>query len=921
MHRLCTIGILAAYLLIPAAASAHPIVPGFERFFTGDKADLAAGGQLLLGELNCTSCHQPSGEVANKQAPILDAVASRVKVSYLREFLSDPQAVKPGTTMPALFNGDPDKAAKVEALVHLLASTGTLRHEKPDVKATIIGRDLYTKIGCVACHGPRNINGEPEKNQPAFIVPLGDLKSKYTIASLADFLDNPLHARPSGRMPKLMLPNPGAKKDARDSRDIANFLLQGIKVGQVQGIGTTNYSYYEGSWKLLPDFSKLKPKATGTGAAFDISAAKRPNDYALRFEGYFKLASAGEYTFTLTSDDGAKLYVDGKLVVDNDGIHAPEPKSGKTELTKEEPHKVVVEFMNASLGAELKVEISGRGLNDQPLGAHVAGTAASLEKKTVVDAPDDPESIQIKPELVEKGKLLFASTGCANCHQLAIDKKPIVSTLTTLPLAKLRQGGCATEKPAKGLPDYQLSGKQLAAFDAVIKAPPVESKEPAATIARTMLTLNCYACHQRDKIGGVIEETNKYFLTVQPEMGDEGRVPPLLDGVGAKLKADYIKQILDKGAHDRPYMHTRMPGFGTANTAHLQPLFAALDKVPAVADLKTDIAEPKMRSAARHMVGEQALACIKCHTFSGIKAEGIQGIDMTLMPKRLNRDWFHFYMLDPQKYRPGTRMPSAFLNNQSPFPDILDGKAGTQIDSMWNYLSLGKVATPPLGLGKKTIALVPTKDAIIYRNFIEGAGARGIGVGYPEKVNLAFDANDLRMALIWQGAFIDAARHWEGRGQGYEGPLGDNILALPKGVPFAVLPKPDAAWPTASAKEQGYKFTGYRLSPDDRPTFDYAMNAVKIEDFPNAAVNGKDSALKRVLKLSTTTTVDNLYYRAAIGKKIEPLADGWYKIDGWKMKIDAGSKPIIRTIDGKMELLVPVVFKDGQATIEQEYVW
>jgi len=921
MHRLCSIGILAAYLLIPAAASAHPIVPGFERFFTGDKVDLAAGGQLLLGELNCTSCHQPSGEVVKKQAPVLDNVGSRVKLSHLRSFLSDPQATKPGTTMPNLFAGDPDKAAKVEALVQLLATTGTPKQERPDVKAAIVGRDLYAKIGCVACHGVRDINGQPEKDQPAFIVPLGDLKSKYTIASLADFLDNPLHVRPSGRMPALLLPNPAAKKGGRDSRDLANYLLQGIKVTQAQGVGTTTYSYYEGSWKQLPDFSKLKPKDTGTGAAFDISAAKRPNDYGLRFEGYFKLLNAGEYTFTLTSDDGAKLYVDGKLVVDNDGIHAAQPKSGKIELTKDEPHKVVVEFMNVSSGAELKVDINGRGLNDQPLGAHVATTAAALEKKPVVDAPDDPDSIQIKPELVEKGKALFGSIGCANCHQLKSGAKAIESTLTALPVSKLKKGGCVAEKPVRGVPDYSLSARQIEALDAVVAKPVVESQAPEAVIARTMTTLNCYACHSRDKIGGPVEAMNKFFLTVQPEMGDEGRIPPLLDGVGAKLNADYFKQILDKGAHDRPYMHTRMPGFGQANTAHLQALFAGLDKVPAVAGIKTDIAEPKLRAAARHMVGDQALACIKCHTFNGITAEGIQGIDMTLMPKRLNRDWFHFYMLDPQKYRPGTRMPSAFLNNMSPFPALLDGKADTQIESMWSYLKLGKVAATPLGMGKKSIPLKPDGEAIIYRNFIEGAGARAIGVGYPEKVNLAFDANDIRLAMIWQGAFIDAARHWEGRGQGYEGPLGDNILAMPKGVPFAVLAKPDTAWPAAPAKEQGYKFVGYRLTPDDRPTFDYSLNGVKIEDFPNALVVGKDLALKRVLKLTAATTVDNLHYRAAVGKKIEAAGEGWYKIDGWKMKIDSAAAPVIRTGDGKMELLVPVTFKDGQAQIGQEYVW
>ena len=107
------------------------------------------------------------------------------------------------------------------------------------------------------------------------------------------------------------------------------------------------------------------------------------------------------------------------------------------------------------------------------------------------------------------------------------------------------------------------------------------SKEPAEIIARTLTTFNCYACHERDKVGGPEEALNKLFQTTQPEMGDEGRVPPPLDGVGAKLNPDYLKQILDKGAHDRPYMHTRMPGFGAANVGQLAEAFAALDKVAA----------------------------------------------------------------------------------------------------------------------------------------------------------------------------------------------------------------------------------------------------------------------------------------------------------------------------------------------------
>ena len=909
----------AIVILLASAASPviaadvpHPIVAGFERFYSGDKADLAAGGQLLLSELNCVSCHQSEG-LSRKQAPILDAVGTRVHVGFLRKYLTDPHAVKPGAAMPDLFAGDPEKAEKIEALVQFLASTGALKQERIDTKSAAIGSTIYSKIGCFACHGARDLTAQPAKDLPSFIVPLGDLKSKYSIPSLAAFLANPLQTRPSGRMPHLLM--------AKDARDVANYLMQGAKVKLTAGLGSTTFAYYEGDWQKLPDLSKLKPKNSGTGAAFDLKSAKRDQNFAMKFEGFFTIDKDGDFQFKTSSDDGSRLLIDGAKIAEVDGIHTVRSASGNVKLTKGK-HKVVVEYFQADGGAELSTEIEGPGIAKQNLADMVFATEAALEKKTVPKKDEDEDSIEKDPALIDKGKLLFASVGCANCHQMQADKKPIAPSLKATSLAKLKtEGGCLSGQPTKGTAFYGLSAKQKSALAAALSAPVAESKEPAVQIARAMTTLNCYACHSRDKVGGPTEELNKLFQTTQQEMGDEGRAPPSLDGVGAKLNQEYFKQMLDKGVHDRPYMQTHMPGFGSANVGQLPALFAALDKVPTVGEIKFDVPMVKVYSAARHIIGEQALSCIKCHTFNGIKAEGIQGIDMTMMPKRLNRDWFHFYVVDPQKYRPGTRMPSAFVNKVSPLPQVLDGDTDKQIEAMWVYLQQGKAAATPLGMGAKSIPLRPFKEAIIYRNFIKGAGSRAIGVGYPEKINLAFDANDMRMALIWQGAFIDAALHWEGRGQGEQSPLGDNILALPAGPPFAMLAKPDDAWPKTHSKELGFKFLGYRLTPDERPTFDYSFNDVKIEDTPNPSMVGKDASLKRTFKLTAATTVDNLYFRAAVGKKIEAAGDGWFKIDGWKMKIESTAAPKIRQSDGKSELIVPVEFKDGKATIVQEFLW
>src|SRR5688572_5646791 len=75
-----------------------PVVLGFERFHGQSEDPALDGGRLLLGELNCLSCHAGNSNatklVETKKAPILDEVGARVRVDYLRKFLNDPQSTK-----------------------------------------------------------------------------------------------------------------------------------------------------------------------------------------------------------------------------------------------------------------------------------------------------------------------------------------------------------------------------------------------------------------------------------------------------------------------------------------------------------------------------------------------------------------------------------------------------------------------------------------------------------------------------------------------------------------------------------------------------------------------------------------------------------------------------------------------------------
>jgi len=65
--------------------------------------------------------------------------------------------------------------------------------------------------------------------------------------------------------------------------------------------------------------------------------------FAIQYKGSIVIKKEGEYKFKIISDDGAKLYINGKLVVDNDGIHKSKAANGKIYL-KEGTYKIRLDY-------------------------------------------------------------------------------------------------------------------------------------------------------------------------------------------------------------------------------------------------------------------------------------------------------------------------------------------------------------------------------------------------------------------------------------------------------------------------------------------------------------------------------------------------------------------------------------------------
>lgn len=155
--------------------------------------------------------------------------------------------------------------------------------------------------------------------------------------------------------------------------------------GAVAGL---RYDYYEGSWSLLPDFGTLTAVTTGTVATFDIGVRERDDQFAVRFAGYVDIPSAGTWTFATTSDDGSRLWIGDQLVVDNDGLHGSQTRSGTIDLAAG-LHAITVGFFEQGGGQTLDVTWQGPGQTVQTIPAaalfHVPATAAGRTITARVD--------------------------------------------------------------------------------------------------------------------------------------------------------------------------------------------------------------------------------------------------------------------------------------------------------------------------------------------------------------------------------------------------------------------------------------------------------------------------------------------------------------------------------------------------------
>ncbi len=532
---------------------------------------------------------------------------------------------------------------------------------------------------------------------------------------------------------------------------------------------------------------------------------------------------------------------------------------------------------------------------------------------------------------VAAGRTLFAERGCGQCHSLpdaARAPTPRPKHLAALDPAR----GCLSGDVGPW-PHYTLSPAQHTDIVAALAARGAATSD-AQRIQQLLASRNCTACHERDTLPGIARERQPFFVSSDQSIGQDGRLPPPLTGVGAKLQHGWLADAIAHGQSVRPYLRTRMPGFGTAFATELADLLARHDQLPplVVAALPADEKLAReVTNLGRTLVGDKGMNCIACHVFAGEKHGAMAAIDLVdSTAQRLRPEWFAHFLLDPFRFRPGTVMPRFFFDGKSTRPELGDGDVARQVDAMWHYLAEGRNVGKPSGTRHAAIELVVGDEAVLLRRSAQHTGKRGISIGLPLGVNASFDAERLAMNQIWWGRFVDAAGVWTGQGSGEARLLSKERVSLPNGPAFAVLAERTSPWPEATRRELGQRFLGYDLDPQQRPTFRYTCADVAITDAPvelasdNKNPNGSEPPPKPRLRRTFTFTAavaTTLHLRAARDVRIDDLGEGLVQV-GTSLRLRLPPTAFhIRAVGAERELLVEIVVPASGATLTIDYQW
>jgi hypothetical protein len=157
------------------------------------------------------------------------------------------------------------------------------------------------------------------------------------------------------------------KPDYGDTPELMNSaLLEPVKVNSCRpGL---HYDYFERFFVTTEDLETVEPLSSGITTGFNFDRKQKENYFGFRFTGYIKVPADGLYHFYLRSNDGSRLFIDDKELIENDGNHGSVEEPGAIGL-KAGLHKIKVNYMQCGGGKTLNVSWAGKGFKRHEISA------------------------------------------------------------------------------------------------------------------------------------------------------------------------------------------------------------------------------------------------------------------------------------------------------------------------------------------------------------------------------------------------------------------------------------------------------------------------------------------------------------------------------------------------------------------------
>jgi len=174
--------------------------------------------------------------------------------------------------------------------------------------------------------------GNPGTVTPGTVIPAGPIGAKPgAVGKPNGFLFRPLEA----------------------AKVIQKPIPFGVNTPAPQAIRGDVYAIAEGTKNLPANWLEMPILATLYTTEWNVAPRKftegfpgvssRVEWFGIHWEGKFTVKIGGAFDLRLVSDDGARVWIDGALVLDDDGAHAPKEVKATTTLAAGE-HNLVLDY-------------------------------------------------------------------------------------------------------------------------------------------------------------------------------------------------------------------------------------------------------------------------------------------------------------------------------------------------------------------------------------------------------------------------------------------------------------------------------------------------------------------------------------------------------------------------------------------------